>query len=186
MIKLKDIDMKTTINLILIFFFIGFISCEKGNDNTNQLDLSGKLIKNSTCKSDFKSGTSTINTPDTLSCIEYSYDNSSNKLTIKHINSGFNCCPDSLYCDVKLNSDTIIIKEFEAAALCKCNCLYDLNIELNGVTSKKYQVRFIEPYIGEQEQLIFEIDLTKDIDGSFCLIRKQYPWGEFSIHNEYN
>lgn len=177
--------MKTTTQLILFFFIIGFTGCDEGNENTRLNDLNGDLINTTTCKRDFKS-LSVSAIPDTVSCIEYTYDNSLNKLTIKHINSGFNCCPDSLYCEVSLNVDTIIIEEFEAATLCRCNCLYDLDIELDGVISKKYFIRFIEPYVGDQEELFSEIDLTQNMNGSFSVVRKIYPWGEFSLHNEYN
>jgi hypothetical protein len=176
--------MKTSINSILVFFFIGLIviSCEKENAKNKQLNLTGQLISNSTCKNGLKSTSATNITPDSLSCIDYSFDNLSNKLIIKHINAGFNCCPDSLYCNISLKNDTIVIQEFEAAALCDCNCLYDLDIEINGVDSKKYQIKLIEPYLSEQSEIIFEIDLTKNMNGSFCVTRKQYPWGMNSIN----
>jgi hypothetical protein len=54
-------------------------------------------------------------------------------LTLKHVDAGFSCCPDSLYCNIGLKGDTILIQEFEKTAVCKCNCLYDLDIEINGV-----------------------------------------------------
>ena len=177
--------MKITTHLILIVIIAGFICCEDGNDNDQHVNLSGNMIEYSTCKSDFKSSF-VATTPDTLSCIEYSYDNALSKLTINHINAGFNCCPESLYCDISLINDTIVIEEFEAAALCRCNCLYDLDFVLSGVKAKKYHIKFIEPYLGNQEQLFFEVDLAEDITGSCCVIRKIYPWGEFSLHNEYN
>jgi len=28
--------------------------------------------------------------------------------------------------------------------------------------------------------------LTKELFGSFCVIKNQYPWGEFNMYNEYN
>jgi hypothetical protein len=171
--------MKTVIKLILIFLFIGLIiSCEENNNK--QLDFVGKLISNSTCKNDLKSTTENLNTPDSLSCVDYTYDDVNNKLTIKHINAGFNCCPDSLYCDISLSNDMIIIEEYEKTHQCDCNCLYDLDIEINGVDLKIYQVKLIEPYSGEQAEITFEIDLVKDKEGSYCVTRKQYPWGMIS------
>ncbi|MFA5420089.1 MAG: hypothetical protein WC341_16675, partial [Bacteroidales bacterium] len=62
------------------------------------------------------------------------------------------------------------------STLCKCNCLYDLDIEINGIDAKIYQVEFIEPYSDEQEKIIFELDLTMEKEGSYCVTRKQYPW----------
>jgi hypothetical protein len=51
-----------------------------------------------------------------------------------------------------------------------------LDIEINGIDAKIYQVEFIEPYSDEQEKIIFELDLTMEKEGSYCVTRKQYPW----------
>ena len=176
--------MKTKICSLIIICLIGFLthSCEEEEYYAKQLTLTGQLISNSTCKNDFKAAVENPIPPDTLSCIDYSFNSLSNKLIIKHINAGFNCCPEKLYCEVSLNNDTIIIQEFEKSALCFCNCLYDLDIEVTGVTTIKYQLKFVEPYCGEQEKLIFEIDLNKEKEGLFCVVRKQYPWGIYSIN----
>jgi hypothetical protein len=56
-------------------------------------------------------------------------------------------------------------------------CLFDLDIELTGIVQNKYLLKFIEPYAIGQEQLIFEMDLTTDVEGEYCVIRKGYPWG---------
>ncbi len=168
--------MKSTIHSILAASILTILvySCEK--DNTKQSTLTGKLISNSDCKSS-KSANLKTDTPDSLTCIDYTFDASSNKLSITHINAGFNCCHDSLYCKISISGDTIIIQELEKTSLCNCDCLYDLNIEINGVEAKKYQVKFIEPYSGEQEKIVMGLDLTKDKEGSYCVTRKEYPWG---------
>jgi len=168
--------MKTTIQSIVIFLIIGIFvfRCHKEEENSI---FSGKLVSNSACKNGLKKANMTISIPDTLSCIDYSFDDLSNKLVIKHINTGFNCCPDSLFCKISLRNDTISVQEFEAANLCKCNCLYDLDIEIFGVSTKKYQIRFIEPYSVGQERIAFEVDLGKNKNGSYCVTRKHYPWG---------
>ncbi len=158
------------------------ISCEKKDANDMQLIITGQLISNSSCKNGLKSGSQIAETPDSLSCVEYSFNKENSKLTLKHVNAGFNCCPDSLYCRIELKGDTIQIQEFEKQKLCKCNCLYDLDIELNGVEMKKYQIKFIEPYVAEQKNLIFEIDLIKDTNGIYCVTRKLYPWGINSLN----
>lgn len=169
--------MKTPIYSILAVFALAFltISCEK--EKNKQLALTGQLVNHSACKNGLKSTNERANTPDTLTCIDYSFDASNKLLSIKHINAGFNCCPDSMYCNVKISNDTIIVQEYEKSSLCNCNCLFDLDIEINGVDSKTYQIKFIEPYSGDQEKIVFEADLGKDKSGSFCATRKQYPWG---------
>jgi hypothetical protein len=170
--------MRTLIFLILIVFSITLIvyGCEKSDDKNKQLILTGKLVSHTSCKNGLKSISGSTLTSDSLSCINYSFDDSNKKLIIKHINAGFNCCPDSLYCKLSLSNDTVIIQEFEKSHNCKCNCLYDLEIEISGVDSKKYQVKLIEPYSGEQDKLNFGLDLGKDKNGTFCVIRKLYPW----------
>ncbi|PIF04982.1 MAG: hypothetical protein CSA36_08870, partial [Draconibacterium sp.] len=142
--------------------------------------ISGKITNSPACKDSRKSADKIDNVtciPDTLSCVEYSFDEEQSKLTLKHINSGFNCCPDSLLCKVKLAGDTILIKEFEKSTLCRCICLYDLDIEILGVTPKKYKIMFVEPYVWEMDEIIFEVDLTKNVVGKYCVVRKEYPWG---------
>ena len=158
--------------LLTVFCLFACISCEK---NLNGKRLNGKLISNTDCKSFLKSSF-----PDSVSCIEYAWDETNNTLNINHINAGFNCCPESLWCNISLKNDTIIFHEFEKSASCKCNCLYDLDMEVNGVSSKKYFLKFVEPYCGEQKKLFFEIDLSEETEGLACVKRKQYPWGIFS------
>ena len=143
-----------------------------------QFEISGRLISNTGCK-DIESGNLKNSTPDTVSCINYTFDVTTNELILKHINAGFNCCPDSLFCDISLDNDTIIIREFEKESLCDCNCLFDLDIKLEGVDSKRYYIKIIEPYVGDEEKLYFELDLVNNHEGSYCVNRNHYPWVEY-------
>lgn len=162
---------------VLFPFLIGCVigslifSCE----NEDQI-ISSKIINDPVCKNS-KSDDYKDEIPDSLSCIYYSFEKSGKKLSIKHVNAGFNCCPGELTCNVAMSGDTIIISEYEESPLCDCDCLYDLEIEITGIASGQYQVRFIEPYSGSQKKLIFQINLTDHPEGSFCVIRKQYPRG---------
>lgn len=167
------------------FFFLWLLipgifltGCQK--DKTTNPVISGQIVNSTTCKY-FLKNAEIIQVADSVSCVEYSFDVTRNSLALKHINAAFNCCPDYLYCTIQLHNDTILVREYEAAALCLCNCLYDLDIEITGVQPRKYQVRFAEPYAGEQEKLLFAIDLSEQTSGSFCVTRKQYPWGVTSI-----
>jgi hypothetical protein len=74
-----------------------------------------------------------------------------------------------------------VVKEYQKAAGCRCLCVYDLNIVVKGALMKKYQVRFVERYVDDQEKLEFGIDLAKDTIGSYSVIRKDYPWGIKSL-----
>ena len=162
---------------ITIFLFIGVfvLACEK--EENPPVEITGQLISNTLCKDFLKSAAQGLPTPDTLSCIAYTYNKADSILTIRHINAGFNCCPEELSCTIVTRGDTIIIQEFEKFSMCDCDCLYDLDILINGVLDKKYKIKMIEPYARAQEDLFFEIDLSVEVSGSFCVVRKRYPWG---------
>jgi hypothetical protein len=167
--------MKTFTKTMLLTAMLSlfFSTCKKEAVNVN-----GKVTGHSDCKS-FKSANNGDEIPDTLSCVDYSFIASENKLILKHINAAFNCCPGELSCKVSFTKDTIVIQEFEEMHACDCDCLFDVDIEVNGVNAKKYYLKFIEPYCGEQEKLFFEIDLQNQQEGTHCAFRNQYPWGMF-------
>lgn len=71
---------------------------------------------------------------------------------------------------------SIIVQEFEKSNNYKCDCLYDLDIEISGVKPKKYQVRLIEPYSGSQDKINFALDLPKDKNSLFySFLQRQRP-----------
>ncbi|MFO7370331.1 MAG: hypothetical protein R6X09_08690 [Bacteroidales bacterium] len=170
--------MKTKLSFLVLALMAGMLlyQCEK--EKQAETVLSGKLLDYSDCKDFTKSATNAVTIADTLSCIQYQYDVEKNLLKVKHVNTGFNCCPGELYCSFSMISDTIVIKESEKSALCHCNCLFDMDIEITGVANRKYQVKVVEPYAEEMEKLVFEVDLAQEPEGSFCVTRKDYPWGE--------
>jgi len=150
---------------------LSFQSCDSWEQ-----PVTGSLTDQSDCKSS-KSAVKGDETSDTLSCINYIYVSEEKKLSLTHINAGFNCCPGKISCRVSLDEETLIIKEKERTSMCDCDCLFDLGIEIDGVEAKNYLLKFEEPYCVDQEQLIFEVDLKNCPEGSFCVTRKQYPWG---------
>ena len=157
-----------------------FIGCKKESIQSITDEeipaFSGMLTDHSGCKG-YQTEISADKTGDTLSCIEYVYDVSTHKLIMKHINAGFNCCAGSLYCRVNMLGDTIFVEEFEKLPACNCNCLFDLDMEINGLIAKKYHFIFIEPYCGDQEKLFFDVDFSNVTQGRFCVKRTYYPWG---------
>ena len=164
--------------LIMVFLLIALIfSCIRESENSDELNLTIKLFGNPQCNS-LKAANLDAVIPNSKSCIEYSYNKSLKILSVKHINAGFNCCPESLTCTVTYKNDSIIIQEFEKNMGCKCNCLYNLEMEVEGVEPGKYQLRMIEPYLGNQDKLDFDLDLLKQKEGSHCVDRNIYPWGE--------
>ena len=123
-----------------------------------------------TCKSKFVG-----DTPDTITCVEYSYNAVDRKLRLNHINVMFNCCSDSFYCDMSISNDTIKIQEFESGLLCFCVCLFDISMEFNEVDPLKYYVSIYQD-IGS-DSLNFVMDLTDSQDSSYCEVRTYGPYG---------
>ncbi len=166
------------LNVMILAVFLGGCKDESVRiiNNPEISDFSGQLAGHSACKG-FQSSPSTVGGSDTLSCIVYSYDARSHKLSLTHINAGFNCCPESLFCRFTLLNDTIVVDEHEKTPACNCLCLFDLFIEVHGIEAKEYYVKIIEPYSGDQENLYFTIDLSASNEGTYCVKRLLYPWG---------
>ena len=159
-------------------FLVGLLSsCNTEPENPIEMDLTVRLLGNPQCNGQ-KSAEVYAETLNSESCVEFVFDKEARKLAIKHLNADFNCCPESLYCTIVYRNDSIIIQEFEKHMGCKCNCLYNLDLEINGVEPGKYQLRLIEPYLGTQQPLIGLLDLQTQKQGGFCVSRSNYPWGE--------
>jgi len=161
--------------LYFLFLFSLISSCSSENENPEKMDLTIRLLGNPQCIY-LKSSPGLPEIPESQSCIEYAFDHDAGKLMLKHIHAGYNCCPESLWCTVLFRNDTILVQEFEKHAGCKCNCLYDLNLEIEGVVPGKFTLQIIEPYISNQQKLVGQIDLFTINQGSFCAARSIYPW----------
>jgi hypothetical protein len=164
--------MRTTKFILIIALLALLNSCETNDPLT---PLIGK-VNLSECKSNLKSISGT-ETADTLSCIYYSYDSREKLLMINHINAGFNCCPGEICCTATLSGDTLIVTETESTSLCDCDCLFDLNIEIDNVDNTAHHLRIIEPYWSGAGSLEFDIFLKNSTEDNWCSTRKRYPWG---------
>lgn len=138
----------------------------------------GQLIRHTDCKS-FpvnQEGVGGFTHPPSEECLEYSYDGRG-RLTIKHINAAFNCCPGTISAEVVILPGEIRIKEKEASALCDCNCLFDLDYELINIRPGVYRISVKGPYQPEDEPpLEFVVALKGPVSGTFCVPRTKYPW----------
>lgn len=169
--------MKTKIisNVLLIGLILFLVGCEKTNPESHK-NLAGEVLNYSSCKSGNSTSKFKMDS-DTLSCVNYTYHHDQKKLVLKHINAGFNCCPGDISCRFELVGDTIKVREFEELQQCSCNCLYDLDLEIDGIEDKSYILYFIEPYYQGPNLLIFKIDLSDEATGDYCVTRNNYPWG---------
>ena len=135
----------------------------------------GILLNYEGCK-EFPKGASMDGTPPDQDCIEYQYDGS-NVLLLKHINAGFNCCPE-ITTDITIEDNVITIEEIELSGDCDCLCLFDLDYEIRNLQPGEYTIRVIEPYVPEGEEILeFTVDLVSSPSGSYCVYRDFYPWG---------
>jgi len=170
--------MKTRLTTVLTFFILIFLfsSCTKNSSEQEQSEVTGKILNRSECKSHFNAMTAS-GADSNQSCIVYTYDTKNKRLNITHENAGFNCCPGEVTCTISFSNDTITFEEIPEYAICNCDCLFDLEIEVNGILGKTYFLNFIEPYAGDQEKLQFTIDLRQQPSGKHCVERNEYPWG---------
>lgn len=171
--------MKTKLTTILSIFISIIIvySCSKNStEQEEQPEVTGQVLSRSECNSHIKT-TLNSDADSNQSCIAYSYDAVNKRLNIIHENAGFNCCPGEVSCAISYVNDTITIEEIPELAMCGCECLFDLEIQVNGVLEKTYYLKFIEPYVGDQEKLEFMVNLQQQSSGEYCVVRYQYPWG---------
>jgi len=152
-------------------------SCNKNTGETEEQPGVTIIVKNLSECLDLIKTTGSLQADSNQCCIIYNYNTENNRLNITHENAGFNCCPGEITCAISFSNDTITIEEIPEYAICNCECLFNLEIEVNGVLSKSYFLKFIEPYAGDQEKLEFIIDLQQQFSGEYCVERDQYPWG---------
>lgn len=109
-------------------------------------------------------------------CFEYLYD-SSGTLKITHSNLTLNCCPGTIEVNIVIEGDSITIQEIEGpdSQPCDCLCLYDVMIEISGLTPGTFTIIFDEIYSGG-ELLEAQIDLYPGSTGRVCVERDAYPW----------
>lgn len=110
-------------------------------------------------------------------CIQYTWVKG-DTLKIKHVNAGFNCCPEGFRTELKVSGDTLIITEFENSSLCDCNCLYDLDYNLTGISKGIWWIKVVEPYVQiDAEKFSFRVDLSNTDAKEYCITRTGFPWG---------
>lgn len=174
-------DYTTMMRLVFAVLFavgLSYLVCTCAEDeNVGGDGMTVSLTAHTGCKTGVKSGDSDRELSTGQSCIDYAYNPGNHQLTLTHLNAGFNCCPESLFCHITLQKDTIVIEEKERSAMCKCDCLYDLEMVVSGLRPGVYHIRISEPYLNGQQSLVFQADLKAAPEGRFCVERDKYPWG---------
>jgi len=138
----------------------------------------GYLVSSFGCKT-FGTRTPMYDAPSDQDCIEYQYDGES-VLLLRHVNAGFNCCPDSLTARIRIREGMITIDEAELlySGGCYCLCLFDVDYEIVDLPPGEYTIRINGMYLLEGDEVLeFTVDLASSPSGSFCVPRDHYPWG---------
>lgn len=151
---------------------VAIAGCERHNSVVPTISLTG----NTECKgAGLKAGEDHSSSQD---CVLYRWV-PGDTLFIRHVNAGFNCCPEGFRTELNISGDTIVISEYENSALCDCNCLFDLEYELTGINRGNWWIRVEEPYVQQpgQMKIIFRANLKKMEQEEFCITRSEYPWG---------
>jgi|GEM_PF-722020 outer membrane protein assembly factor BamB len=179
-----DADADGNINLIDILYLIDY----KYGDPPGPEPIceqvfgppGGQLIWNSGCKDHFqKYPLDTI--PDTLDCLEYTYNSANGGLRIEHINGALNCCP-VVISEIDIIGQEIIITEVDSlwdGVGCECLCRFDFTYIITNINPGTYTIRVIEPYNRPpDEDLVFTVQLVGQVSGQHCVVRTRYPWAQ--------
>lgn len=135
---------------------------EKGEDSTSQSSLTGSFLENSGCKNsnDLRSATNDSVSYD----VKYKFDMKAGKGTITHVNAYYSCEVEELTTQVRINKDSIFIKEIgKGGELVDCVCPYDITTQFSGIEEKVYHVQID---LGASIDFYnFDIDLSKQAEG---------------------
>jgi len=170
-----DVDQSGGVDIDDVVYLIAYIF-SGGPEPCPYPTASGTLVGHGPCTQPGDAKTPSI-VPDNQECIQWSYDGQGN-LTLYHLNSAFNCCPDSILGDVVIYGGSIEITEDETFVepSCPCLCVYDLEYSITGITPGEYTVHIDVIYAPSSDEINFTIDLATHPTGEYCVDRPYYPW----------
>lgn len=164
--------MKPAVWIMTLVFSAVLWSCDKpGTDWPQPVVV---VMPNDGCNS---IGEKSDHLPSDQSCLYVNYLNDS-ILEIRHMNAGFNCCPEAIVVDCELRGDTLFIFESETGGVCDCNCLYDVDYYIMNIPPGDYIISVDEHLVREDDSKIeFQISLPNFNQLDNCVQRRYYPWG---------
>jgi hypothetical protein len=151
---------------IVLIFICTIIIVSSCKEEIADIDLEINVTENSECKNNFKTEAN-----DSLSIIEYSYNEETKVLEFSHINTDMNCCLDEIRCDIDFSDDTIYITELEINPTCDCICPYDYAASVTNLPKGVYIMSFNEPHINSNNEIEFELNLIDSPSGSYTVVR---------------
>ncbi len=158
---------------IIMILFLFLIRCDR-TDTTAPGFPDGRMTAASGCKQT----SINVDPKATQECIRFTFERNT-ILEIQHINSGMNCCSGSVFATVRIDGDSIVIREYEGtdAMPCDCLCLYDFDYEITGLEKTEYILNIQCPLA---EPFECRLDLKNLRTGLLCIDRNRYPWSEES------
>lgn len=172
--EVADVNADSVVNLADVVYLVSYVY-KNGNEPT--CPPFGLPVVTSGCKT-FVTGVDSSSSQD---CIEWEYDGAG-QLHVRHINAGFNCCPDEIVVNAYVDTGAVFIEEqeyFGVSGGCSCLCLFDLEFTVTNVYPGTYVIHVLELYLIEGDDplaAIITLDPTP-ASGSFCVDRAHYPWG---------
>lgn len=174
--ELADVNGDLTINLSDVIYLINYVY--KGGEDLTCPPWAIPVIS-SGCKM-FTAVQAGLDPPPNQDCLEWEYDGA-NQLHVRHVNAGFNCCPDEIVVNAYIDTGMIMVDEseyFGAGGGCDCLCLVDLDYTIDNVRPETYLIRIFELYTDEgDDPLVAFLPLTPaPSSGTACVERLHYPW----------
>jgi hypothetical protein len=150
-----------------------FSACSNNSTGAGDTESpAGRTVGHTGCKTILSSSTSG-NAATDQACLDYAYDGQSG-LQLRHVNAVFNCCPDSVGGEIRIENHTITIDESEwLSNPCDCVCPFDVDYQVVDLPPGVYTIRVNEMYLPEGADLLeFTVDLRVTPSGSFCVARE--------------
>lgn len=145
-----------------IILLLGLAGCEKEN-SIEKVQL--KDFSYLGCKDDVKDTRKKVKQIGETEYIEYKAT-ADGYLSIKHVNSVFNCCPDTIKTNAAVEGNSISIVESEAGPKCDCICGYDLAYMIGPLSNGKYTLIFSRD---THEFLRFTINYNSSLRGKIIV-----------------
>lgn len=81
-----------------------------------------------------------------------------NNVTVKHFNSTFNCCPDTLYGSIEQDQTEITLKEYGIGGMCDCICDFPFTFNFTIPQAGTYTIKIWSYWYGEIWEQEIEIE----------------------------
>ena len=166
---MKERVMKKS-KLLLMSAVLTLASASCGNDGDGDSGIQVRNFANTGCKSVETRGEDGLPWPE---YIEYK-SMEDGYLSIKHVNTMFNCFPGELRMSATVSDNEIRIveedyHETDNYIRATCDCPYDLYCEVGPLTASQYTIVVYRKSHKLLEQARFTISYSKGLDGKFSI-----------------